>query len=435
MELALQAAGHKFPRLSQVGAAWATDEGPPTHVEVSPPIEHPARFDSSTNGYGILIPDITWTVDGQLRLIEANGSNAALTSAILGKDDARAHHMYMAYKAKPKPRGQVVALLAYQNTLLHMAEFFGRAGLFAEHVAGNQATRLCDTVENLGHDEEISIVCGTITDIAEHVTHHNGMLFFKDRPVAFATNPNLLAELVRKNIIGRTGEWYDLDTSFYHEAICTPVVHNKGIQQDLAKGTGITPLLHRSAYSVEDCMRVLEEFWTKELVAVGKMNAGSGGAGIEFFPPGNVQVAEVRLKILVETAVTKHGIEVMKSIFPIRFFEFAESTPYALYGNDHLWDLRIQCLIYPGYVEVTPCVIRLCPEPFDRTTYDWDGVVSNLTGRNPETLGRQLRSPAAKRRSVPNQTVLESIGITNQMLNEIEASCAKWAEAAWNLYA
>jgi len=315
-----------------------------------------------------------------------------------------------------------------------MAEFFGRAGLFAELVARNQPTRLCDTVENLGDDEEISIVCGTIPDIASHVTCTDGILHFKGRPVAFGTNPNLLAELLRRNVIQRSGDWYDIDTTFYHEGICTPLVHDKAVQQDVAEGTGIVPLHNLSAYTIEECIDVLNEFWNLGLVAVGKMNAGSGGAGIEFFPPGEPALAEIRLRNILDSAKAKHGDEVMKSIFPIRFFEFAESTPYSLYGNNHLWDLRFQCLIYPGYIEVTPCVIRLCPKPFDRVTYEWDGVVSNLTGRNPDSLGRQLRSPAAKRRSVPNQTVLESVGITEEILTEVEKSCARWAEAAWLKY-
>lgn len=45
MELALQAAGHKFPRLSQVGAAWAEEDGPPSKVEIDPSAERPVRVD------------------------------------------------------------------------------------------------------------------------------------------------------------------------------------------------------------------------------------------------------------------------------------------------------------------------------------------------------------------------------------------------------
>jgi hypothetical protein len=257
---------------------------------------------------------------------------------------------------------------------------------------------------------------------------------FKKRPVVFACNPNLLPELARRDIISPAGDWYDLDTKFYHENICTPLIHDKGKQQDVGRGTGITPLAHEIANNEDECVQVIKRFHARRQVAVGKMNAGSGGTGIEFFPP-NVSDDEtgIRLQNLFDTAKEKYGDDYLKTIFPIRFFQFARSTNYELYGQNHLWDLRFQCLIYPGYTEVTPCVIRLCPKPFDDINYDWDSVVSNLSGRPPETLGRFMRSPAARRRS-QDRTVLEAIGLSKEKLNYIANCCASWSESAWALY-
>ena len=159
------------------------------------------------------------------------------------------------------------------------------------------------------------------------------------------------------------------------------------------------------------------------------MNAGSGGAGIEFFPPSmNEQEVRARLDMLVDSVLVKYGPNAERTLYPIRFFEFAQSTDYDLYGNKHLWDMRIECLINPGYIEVTPCVIRLCPAPFNRETFDRDGVVSNLTGREP-TL-RYMRAPSAIRKS-RGYPVLKEIGVTAEILDRVIKSCAAWSEAAW----
>jgi len=430
MELALLAAGHKFPRLSQIGAAWGEDVGGPTKVDLDPPIENAERIDTNTNGYGIFIIDITVSADGKIYLIEANGSNAALTSAIKSKDDKRARHMTMSFSNKKKHSGPVVALLAYQSTLIHIAEYFGRAGIFSEQLSELHSVRLCNTEENLG-DEEVSVVCGTIPDLANFITFKNGKLFFKHRPVVFATNPNLLPELARRDIIKLKNDWYDFDTSFYHENIGTHLVHDKGKQQQVACGTGITPLHFQEAFSEEECEKVINNFHKLGMVPVGKMNAGSGGTGIEFFPPTISKEENLkRLNNLFDSVIKKYGQDSFKTMFPIRFFQFARSTNYNLYGNNHLWDLRMQCLIYPGYTEVTPCVIRLCPKPFNELTYEWDGAVSNLSGRDASTVGRYMRSPAAMRRSQP-RSVLDEIGINRQKFDYIIKCCAAWCDSAW----
>lgn len=432
MEMALHATGHKFPRLSHVGAAWASEFGPPSAVDIDPPMETPVRVDApGVDGYGIFIIDLTWTDDRQIKIIEVNGSNAALTSSVRGDDDRRATHMLLSYKNKKKPKGKVAVLMAYQKGLIHVAEFFGRAGIFADKISETQTVRLCDTTENLG-SEEVSVICGTIPELSDFISRKGPKLYYRDRPVVFATNANLLAELVRRGLIEKQEKSYQIDFSIYHEGHCTPIIHDKGAQQDIAEGTGIEPLLNKSAYSFDECLSIIKEFHSSRITAVGKMHAGSGGSGIEFFPD-NLTEAQVRQKLeeLKTSAIQKYGADVEKSMFPIQFFEFVKSTEYSLYGNPHLWDLRLQCLAYPGYVEVTPCVIRLCPKAFNPVTFEREGIVSNLTGRaDPASIGRSLRSPAAHRRSQKG-TVLESLKIDKDAMNRITEGCARWTEAAW----
>ena len=132
-----------------------------------------------------------------------------------------------------------------------------------------------------------------------------------------------------------------------------------------------------------------------------------------------------RLDNLFDSVFKKHGDkEAGRTMFPIRFFEFGQSTLYDLYGKGHLWDMRVQCLVYPGQIEVTPCIIRLCPEPFDGS-FSCNSVVSNLTGcTDRASLGRYMRAPFAMRRSHPG-SVLEAVGISEERLQDIlQSLCA-----------
>ena len=418
-ELALKAVGHRFPRLTRIAEA----NGAGTRCQS-------VRFDMpAVNGFSYFLLDVTRTEEGRIHLIEANGSNAALSSSVAGRDDRRSRHMYATYRTKKKPRGQVVCLLTHQKALMHFAEFYLRAGLFAQLIDCDQAVELRDASEDLG-DEEVSVVVGAITDIAPQVQRVGDSLFYRGRVVGFACNPNILPELVRRGTVDSTSGIYNIDDTIFHEGHCTPVIHDKGLQQELAEDTKIIPLRWAEGHDLASCLRVIETFRSEGLVVVGKMNAGSGGAGIQIFTPemSMVQCSET-LNRLANSATEKHGSAAHQTLFPVRFFEFAKSAGYSVYGKPHLWDLRLQCLVQPGFVEVAPCVIRLCPEPFDGS-YRWDTVVSNLSGRDPERARRFLRSPFARRRSQPG-TVLEAIGMTDDDLSQMMEGCAQWCAAAW----
>lgn len=410
LQLAVEATGHPFlPHAGLASPAAAT---------------YPKTFTTRGNGFSFFLLDVTKTEDGKFRLIEANGSNGAATSAVTGNDAPRAKHMSLSFESKPKPGGRVVTLSAYQPGFLLIPEFFGRAGLFAEFLSHERPTNLRSAREELG-DEVVSVVCDSIPNLADHIEQYDGRVYYKNRPVVFATNPNLLAELARRGVIGAAEGWYDIDTSFFHEGQCTPLVHDKGTQQEVAAGTGITPLDWEEGWSLAECAEIVKGFHARGQVAVAKMNAGSGGAGIEIIPPSRNADTFPILQALTESARQKYGGEFLKTVFPIRIFEFARSTGFLLGGRAHLWDMRVQCLVYPGRVEVTPCVIRLCPEPFDEGSYARDCVVSNRTGRTPSM---------AFIRSALDQSALRAAGLGDADLALLLESCAKWCEAAWARY-
>lgn len=429
VELALLAAGHSFPRLSQVGAGWVEGSDGPRRSEIYSLSEPSFSIATDTSSFGIFLLDTLVARDGRICLIEANGSNAALSSAISGRDDRRARHMYLTLRSRRWTDAPSVALIAYAPSLLHIGELYLRAGVFAQYLSEEFVVRLTNDRDHLG-DEEISIVCGRIPDLADHITSDGRGIYYRGRPVVFGTNPNLLPELVRRGIIRRDGDSYNPPPDFQHEGAAAAIVHNKSWQQDLAQGTGFTPLRHAEAVSEHDAWEIIESFIADGMPVIGKINAGSGGVGIECFAPVNsVAERQRRLDNMLSTARERYGMNADDTIFPLRFFEFATSTPYTLRDGPRLWDFRFQCLVSPGRVEVTPCVIRLCPEAFDESTYDRGGVVANLTGRPPSL--RYLRAPSSLRKSDPSVSVLDAMGIGQQRYYQMVESCARWSEAAY----
>ena len=409
LELALSSAGHQFPRLSHL-------------VSSCPKRGFPVRVKTKTKGYSIAILDITLTAEGATHLIEANGSNGGLTSIPFGHDEARARHMQLAFECKGKLEGSVSILLPFKPGFMHLAEFFARAHDFTRLLSHRHETRLRLSDERLGA-EQISVVCGTIPRIVDGIQRHGRHILFQGRRVAFACNPNLLPELVRRSVISADNGLHNIDLDFFHEGRLIALIHDKAAQQVVSRGSGITPLRHSVAWSFDECLAVVRDFHDRGEVAVGKMNAGSGAAGICFFPP-TLSVASARAKLnkLFQSAEASYGHSVGKTVFPVRFFEFARSTDYLLSGEQHLWDIRMQCLIYPNFVEVTPCLIRICPKSFDGSNYSWDSVVSNLTGRKPSLQFV---------RSAFDKASWKILGIDASVLRRMATACARWCESAW----
>ncbi len=412
MELAVARAGHRFPPLS----------------ELRDPGGHSAIFATSAREYALVLLDVTLDVRGNLRLIEANGSNAALSSAAENGegDHARALHMAATFTARHRAGEPVAVLIGHQAGFHHIPEFYARAGCFAAALSHRHHIHLRDPGELPG-SEEVSIVVGSLDELAAHCATHGTALNWRDRPVRFATNTNLLPELVRRGVISHGDGQPALDLSFFHEGRLASLIHDKARQQDVARDTGIEPLRHAEAWSWDECLQVVTDFHRDGVTAVLKMNGGSGGTGIEFCAPGEVCPPQERIRALMQSATEKYGSSVERTLFPIRIFEFAQSTPYLIKGQPHLWDLRVQCLISPGQIAIAPSLIRLCPEAFSGDTAKRDSVVSNLTGRSP-TL-RFMRAPWRPHADV-GASEIEACGMTVENYTHLLRSCAAWCEAA-----
>lgn len=411
MEIAVASAGHSFPSLTALHNRSARSH----------------RVTATTTHHSIALLDITLDIDGELRLIEANGSNAALSSLTADGDDGRSAHMAAAFEARNQGNVRGVALLGHQPGFLHIPEFFMRAGLFAEKLNVRQDVRLRDANESLG-DERLTVVAGPLDVIASQCEESDGRLLYRKQPVLFAANTNLLPELARQGRIGYQRGQAKVDLGFFHEGKLASLIHDKSGQQRTADGTGIKPLASADCFSREACLACVRKFHESGQIAVLKINGGSGGAGIEFAHLGNTQADMFQCwDSLVTSATRKYGGSIERTMFPVRVVEFAQSTPYRVGAGDHLWDLRVQCLVWPGFVEVSPVVLRLCPEPFEKSVFSRDSVVSNLTGRKAGT--QFMRSPwqvADDGRS----TVLDACGLGGNIYDALINACAKWCEKA-----
>lgn len=393
-----------------------------------------SRFYRAKNidGHAICSIDLALDIHGNWRVIEVNGSNGGLSS--LGDphgDQRRAEHQLEAASQRLAKADRGAVLIAYSADSIILSEIMARAHLIHDQIGRTAACEIGNAA--LDADTPFVVVVDTVEQIAEQVTLRDGALFYRDRPVVSVGNTNLLPALVRSGVLKRDGNDYDLaDMSVFHDGPLAPIVHDKGAQQDIAKGTGLDPVQWQNCWTAGDVVRAVRSFGDRGLASVIKPNATSGGTGIEFFGPDSDETAiRGTLSRLLKAVRAKYGVGVAKSLWPIRMFEFVESTRYPFGGAGHLWDLRVTCLVSPGEVEMTLSGIRVCPEPFTPGRYTRATTCSNTTGRVP-SLDR-LFSPLADA-GAPT-AVLAAAGIDAESFQHLLDGCAAWCEAAWQFAA
>lgn len=413
VEITFNAAGHPQEAASQV-------QRPKAGGNFVRPI--------NTNGHGFTVLDYILNKNGNLNLIEANGSNAAGSS--FGSSDgdlARAMHQVEAARERIEKVERGVVLISYANGTGAMPEIITRAALVRDLISSFRSCDLADTLVGLG-ESAITVVVDTVEKIADSISVHDGALHFAGVPVVSAGNPNILPALVRRGVVAREGTGYAVETSVFHDGPLVSLVHNKAAQQAVAAGTGIVPLHWRECYDMASCAKTVAEMQALGLASVAKPNGGSGGAGIEFFGPTytSEEVAQGLARV-IEATSSKYGDNIDRSVWPLRLFEFVESTGYPLADGDHLWDIRIVCLIRPGAVDLTFSSIRVCPEPFIAGRFEKGTVLSNVTGRRPN-LSTTL-SPLVEF-GKPTEH-LQAGGVDEEILEKIIDASAKWCEAAW----
>ena len=378
-------------------------------------------------GSAFFLIDATRMQNGRFAIIEVNGSNGAYTSTLLGHDRLRAEHMATAAMRNVCrlriDRG--VILVLHQDGFHFPTEFYPRVLSMATIIGRSYDTEIKRPGEEL--TATLPIVIGTTKDAAKHImTDDAGSMFYQGRRVIFVSNCNFLPELCRQGKADYTDpecRRTKIDTTIWHEGICFPIAHDKGLQQDLAEGTGIQPLRWAATHNKEEFLHELAAFHRDDVAAVAKINSGSGGTGIATFLPRMTESENgSRLEDLLAKATAKYGDQVHSTLWPIRLFEFATPMPLAIDGMPHAWDIRIACLLQPGTVTVYPTIVRRTPSPFSLANpSDTSGWLTNLSGRR-----RTMETVY----SVLDPRITDTI-IPISTLDEVLVASTRWCESAW----
>lgn len=337
----------------------ATTAGPTLHIDVALP----------EASYFLL--DVVVDRSGRVRLIEANGSNAAGSSAH-GRDVPRAEHIVATVLARRGDReGQPLVLLGHQRGTPCLPEILTRAGLVAsilEHALGSPVDLVsAGTALAIGRP---TVVTAPIDELVKYVTVAGNELLYLGARVDFVSNANLAPALDRH---GHHIATYDV----FHEGRAAAVVLDKVAQQRWAAEAGMVPLPSIEAVSVDDAVQLTA---SSPLSWFVKMRAGSGGTGVVCIPPNTSPVrAERLIAKSLDGATEKYGN--LNTAFPLGVFQFADTAPACLDDEEYLWDLRVEVIGTPEGVDATPLSARRCPMPFD-ATFSPESVIVNLSGRN-----------------------------------------------------
>lgn len=383
------------------------------------------QFNNSVVDYGFFAIDLFFGPDGKVALQEANGSNGASTQCHAEGQHLRAAHMVQAAMKRGHPKDSVV-LLSHADSTGLLPEFHLRQVLFAAELekAGVGPTVLLgpgEAVRNKG----INVVLGSISKIEPQIDVRDSQVRYQGREVAFATNANILPALERRGAFSNRDRAVDL--SFFHEGTAgVRVSMDKGLQQELAKGTGLDVIRCQECPDWQATAKTIREWNDQDITAVSKISNGSQGHGVEFFSPQESPAIEKKLADARVGTIRAYGPNADVTALPIRLFEFFESTEYRIGEAKHLWDVRIEAQISPGKSVLIPNTMRICPKPFDRFVFNRDAVVSNLSGRDHGTLF--VRAPFSRHAS--GSTEIEWAGVEISNFERGMKAVAKWCENA-----
>lgn len=373
--------------------------------------------DSAVAGWAYFLLDTLITTEDELVLIEANASNAALSSTV-HYDIPRARHMVdmlLAGCAAAELAGAVV-LLCHATGFHHVAEFVNRSLTFASELQRRGVRVALKAPGEALRADELSLVVGPIPAIAADTYAEHGAMSYQGRRVALATNANLLPALERREAM--RGGW-PRTGGVMHCGFGSAISHDRTLQQVLARGTGFTTLAPIETWTVEAAAAAVASFTANSSGAVVKMNAGSGGSGVVAISPTSTRAAAItQIDAALADAETKYGSRLHTTAFPLRVCRFAQASPFVLADGGHLWDLRTQILVRPGIVEIAPAIVRLCPEPFNGR-YTRAATIANLTGR-----------PASLEWVRPVDDVLATVGDPGEYRARLVTACARWVANA-----
>lgn len=361
-------------------------------IDLSPlmrPLPDEQRFSvqsEKASDWAYWLLDITITEDGSLALIEANGSNGALNSIVNGGID-RVHSMVgkILDRLKTSPTGEgSVVLLLHGEKFHHLPEFIGRAITIAKELRSLGINAELCSLADAPNRSCVNVIYGALPEAADLITVEPD-LTYRGLPITLIQNGNLIPELIRK---GKCSKESDIDLQVFHEGLSVSIANDKGIQQSLCEGTDFLELHHAKANSKVEFIDLIKRALEPLPMVVLKPNAASQGIGVTFVKRGD-NVHE-KVATLLRKIREGYGSNAELTGFPLRLFEWVKASPITHHGGNpvdgHLWDLRVEVLVSPGEITVTPVVVRVCPRPYrDDDPSNEEALKSNLSGRKPTT--------------------------------------------------
>jgi hypothetical protein len=368
--------------------------------------------------YTFCLPDVLVDVFGNFRFTEVNTSNGGLTFTHHA-DAPRVEHQLDTLLARERPLidGAVILVPRSPDTslapeIILRAQHFG--AVLRERIGIEVHVR---DASNALPATGVTVVTGTIPKIVPELASEGAGLAFRGRPVSFFNNQNLLAALARRE--GRDlEELLDaLAPGLIHEGTAMAKIGmNKALQQTLAEGTGIKPVVVRSGTGLDETVELALEMAASYGGAVIKPDAASGGTCVVMVDARHTR-AEVERMLLegAEKMLAKYG-DGWAQTCPMRVYEFVDARPavHPVTGEAFRWDMRLEVLARPSETLVTPVLARTCPEPIGDLITPGNSM-TNLTGR---VRGQNERLSPAE--------LFERIGLSDDRLDALAAAVHRW---------
>ena len=221
------------------------------------------------------------------------------------------------------------------------------------------ATRVIDAGESLP-EHGIVVVAGTIPEIVGGLVRDGSTLRWGGRDVAFLNNQNLLAALARREGTDLTEAAAGLEPDLIHGGTTLAIVAmDKTLQQRLAAGTGMTPVVSQRTDGLEETVRIAYEMAQGFGGSVAKPDAASGGTSVVMVDHKHTrdQIAAM-LRAGAEKMQAKYG-DGWERTCPMGVYEFVDAQPaIRADGAPFRWDMRFEVRGDDEQVEVTPIIAR-----------------------------------------------------------------------------
>jgi hypothetical protein len=343
-----------------------------------------------------LLLDLTVDYDDNIRLVEANTSNAG-GSSVAGRDLMRVGHEVGVMDS----RGVVltddtIVLTPLSPDSRSSPEIMTRAAVRASLMTSHfgMPVRLT-SVDRADLPTGVTAVYGGIPTMADDLSLDASGLRYRGRPVAFLNNPNVLVELARRmsvsaeHLIASLASHPAQPDPIHEGAKVALLGLDKLAQQEVVARAGsmrrvfAEPASLGAAHLADAAIAIARRYNG----AIIKPMAASGGTGVIPVDPlvraedliAEIEFAQDKLK-------AKYGAG-WRSTCPMAVFEFIDIRPALTPTGPRRWDLRVQVLATPEETVITPLSARLCPSPIG-PVLDRASTVNNLTGRTTREANR-----------------------------------------------